>query len=246
MKRKRAYDPVDSGKQARIARMRGQIMANRAIVPVRTGLSRTGGFYGRYGESARRMGMKPELKFLDTGIVAALVDSTAEIPSGGQVCLIPQGDTESTRDGRQCTIESIVGRGSLLFAPGAGTSPATVVYLYVIQDTQCNGAAAAVGDVFTGTNFATAFHNLANSKRFIVLKKLIVTMNSTCGVTTAYGPTIRPINFAIKKNIPMEYSSTTGAIGEIKSNNVFYMVGSDGNSDDLVTFTMNTRIRFRG
>lgn len=177
------------------------------------------------------------------------MDTTAEVPATGQLALIPQGDTESTRDGRQCTITSIQIKGLLYFVPGvtAGTS-AEVSYLYLVLDTQCNGAAAAIDDVFTGNNLNTAMINLANSRRFRILKKWRFSWNPAAGAigagTLPY--MVKTIDFFKRVNIPMEFSGITGAITEIKSNNIFLCAGGANLQDDGVTVQGKCRVRFRG
>lgn len=187
----------------------------------------------------------PEKKFLDTTQSFAF-DATAEIPVTGQLALIPQGDTENTRDGRQCTIESVQGRLVWTFSPLASVTASTSCFLYLIQDTQANGAAAAVTDVFQSTNLSIALHNLANSTRFKVLRKWKKTFHPMAGVSAAYNTVTYQMEFYKRCLIPMEYSGATGAITEIKSNNLFFMAGSDTLTDDLVQCNGFVRIRFRG
>lgn len=201
------------------------------------GVSRIGGYYGRYA------GRNAELKFFDT-TNSFTFDATGEVPATGQLVLIPQGVTESARVGRKCVIKSIQMRGICVNVPAAAATSATTCYMYVVLDKQCNGAAAAATDVMTSTNFSLSFHNLSNSQRFVVLKKFRWTFQPGAGVTTAYNNSERAYDFFKKCNIPLEFSSTTGAITEIRSNNIFLLAGSDGQSDDLVTLAGNTRVRF--
>jgi len=188
------------------------------------------------------------MKFHDVGN-SFTFDNTAIVPASGQLALIAQGDTESTRDGRKAVIKSVQIRGTMSFIPGAGATASVVTYLYLILDTQTNGAAAAVTDVFTSTSMSTNMLQLNNSGRFRILKKWVHTFNATAGVTTAYNPVNKSLEFYKKCNIPMDWNSTAGAITEIRSNNLFLMAGSDtfnGNSDNTVTFTGTTRLRFVG
>lgn len=208
------------------------------VVP---GFTRAVGFYGRFNRQAPGA---IEKKFFDTA-VSFLVDSTGEVPASGQWALIPQGDTESTRDGRKATIKSIQFRGVAVFSPGAGATACTTMYFYVVQDTQCNGAAAAVTDVFTSNVLGTALINLNNSGRFRILKKIVVSFNPSAGATTAYNQMIRPIEFFLPCNIVMDWSSTTGAITEIRSNNIFILAGA-ANTDDAIAVDGNARLRFVG
>jgi len=215
--------------------------AGSMVVP---GYTRTGGFYGRYNKSSTA-GQAVEVKFLDTEI-SDQISLTGEVPpTGGQVALVPQGTTQSSRDGRKCTIKSILFRGTFVFAPGADANAATDIFMWLVMDKQCNGAAAAVTDVFTSTAMNTALHNLSNSERFLVLKKFKMQFNAGAGSTTAYSNVTKHYEFYKKCNIPMEFSSTTGAITEIKSNNIFWIWGCDS-LDDQVTCTATTRVRFVG
>lgn len=215
-----------------------------ALVRRAPGLLRRGGNYGRYGVNALQAGLKPELKFFDT-TNSFTFDVTGEVPATGQLALIPQGDTESTRDGRLAVIKSIQIRGSLIFNPGAQATAATSTFLYLILDTQANGAAAAATDVFTSADFWSNMINLNNSGRFRILKKWVHTFNPPAGATTAYNVQIKQLEYYKRCNIKMDWSSTTGAITEIRSNNIFLMAGAV-NSDDLVTFAGTTRLRFVG
>lgn len=202
------------------------------------GRTRRAGYYGRF------TGRGSELKFFDTTL-AFTIDLTGEVPATGQLVLIPQGVTESTRVGRKCVIKSILIKASLLLTPAAAAAPAGNTVIYLVQDMQTNGAAAAVTDCFTGATLPTAVHNMANSSRFKILKKFTHSWNPQAGATTAYAPMSKLLTFYRKCNIPLEYSSTTGAITELKSNNIFLFAGADsGTIDDLVAVNGVCRVRF--
>ncbi|AEF58776.1 coat protein [Mosquito VEM virus SDRBAJ] len=208
----------------------------RATVVV-PGYTRTGGTFGRFTG-----GPGSENKFFDTALGFSF-DSTGEVPATGQLNLIPQGVTESTRVGRSCILKSIQIKGRLRFDPGAAADSSTIAYLYLVQDSQCNGAAAAVTDVLTSATMAGAIVNMDNSQRFRILKKWTWALNSASGVSTAYNTVDRAIDYYRKCHIPLDFSSTTGAIGEIRSNNVFLLAGS-ADTDDLVAFSGVARVRF--
>lgn len=196
----------------------------------------------------RSLSFAPEIKFFDTAL-SFTIDATAEVPATGQLSLIPQGDTQSTRGGRKCVVTSINVKGNFVMVPAGAAVSAETVYLYLIQDKQCNGAAATVsGDtgIFTSANLSTANMNLSNSSRFVILKKWVVPLMATAGVTTAYNNSICPFDFYRKCNIPLEYdgAATTGAIGTIRSNNIFLVAGTSGITDDLVTVAGVARLRF--
>jgi len=204
------------------------------------GTLRTGGFYGRYNTNP----VKSEDKFFDTAL-SFDVDNTGEVPASGQLCLIPQGVTESTRVGRKCTIKSIQIRGVTQFTPGAAAVATAQVYIYVVLDTQCNGAAAAITDVLTSNTMSLAMINMANSGRFRILKRFAFPLNPTAGATGSWNNLIKPLEYFKRVNIPIEYSSTTGAIGEIRSNNIFLLAGCVGiSSDDLPQFSGTCRLKY--
>lgn len=198
---------------------------------------------------APRQEILPEKKFHDLGL-AFDIDFTAETAGAaglGQLDLIAQGDTESTRDGRQCTIDSIEIKGTLTFTPGAGATASGMTAIYLVQDTQANGAQAVFSDIFTTTVVNTCVRNLSNGSRFRILKKWIHTWNPPAGATTAYNTQTKFIDTFKKCNIPLEFSSTTGAIGELKSNHIFLAYGATlSGIDDLVSFAGKSRLRFRG
>lgn len=211
------------------------------------GAIRKVGFYGRYtrGANAKRIqqGLTPEKKFFDTALAFNL-DLTGEVPATGQLILIPQGDTESTRDGRQAVIKSIQIRGIVSFTPAAAATAATVGFIYLILDTQCNGAAAAVTDVFTSADMWANQLQLNNSGRFRILKRWVYPMVSPAGATTAYNNVQKQLEYYKRCSIPIDWNGTAGAITEIRSNNLFLMAGS--NTDDLMGFQGSCRVRFIG
>lgn len=216
-----------------------------AVSRARTGYSRKTGFYGRYGQAALANGLVPEMKFLDT-VLGFDFDTTGEVPPTGQLNLVVQGDGESQRDGRQCTVMSIHIRGKATYLPGANALAAGSSFLVLVQDMQCNGAAAATTDVYTANTLWAAHVNLANSKRFKIIKRWKWVSIATAGVTTAYNSSVKLIDWYKKINVPLEFSGSTGALTEIKSNNLFLLAGTDGNIDDQVSFSGICRIRFRG
>jgi len=210
-----------------------------AVVKRMPGSLRTGGFYGRYNSRPGN-----ENKFFDTAN-SFLIDQTGEVPATGQLVLIPQGTTESTRIGRKCVIKSIQIRGVFTFIPGAAATASQVSTVVLVWDKQCNGAAAAVTDVMTSNALGTALVNMANSERFVILKRWRITLQPGAGVTTAYNNTSRSLDYFKKCNIPIEYNSTAGAITEIRSNNLFLLAGADTNGgDDVVQFLGTTRVRY--
>jgi len=227
-----------------VASSSGQYKKRRAGPPksrLVPGFTRTGGAYLRF--TPRDQGGRGEMKYFDTAL-SFTIDTTGEVPATGQLVLIPQGVTETTRVGRLCRIRSIQMRGTVSFAPAAAANAATNLFVYLVLDTQTNGAAAAVTDVLTSNNLGVALINLNNSQRFRVIKRFKMTLNSQAGATTAYNNVVRTFDFYKRCNYLLDFSSTTGAITELRSNNLFLLAGSDGSSDDTATVAGNCRVRF--
>lgn len=202
-------------------------------------------YYGRFGRQVQRLrkSLDIEKKYFDTAINFTY-DATGEVPATGQLVLIPQGVTESTRVGRKCTIKSIQLRLTNTYVPGADTLGCTTAFLMLVLDKQANGAAAAATDVLTSTDFRQAMINLDNSERFVILKRFDMVLQAGAGVATAFGRDQKQIEYYKKCNIPIEYSSTAGAITEIKSNNLFFLAGTDQTTDDTVGCIGTVRVRF--
>ncbi len=204
------------------------------------GVDRTGGFYGRYS------GRDSELKFHDVNITDAIVAATGQITDS--VNKIPQGVTESERVGRKCTLKSInwhwqatLPEVDAVMTPAGSDSLRLVVYL----DKQCNGATAGVTDLLEAANWLQ-FRNLSNSGRFNFLMDKTVVLNysglaSDGAGVVSQGDVLRDGSFYKSCNIPIEFSSTTGAIGEIRSNNIGILLIS---SAGLVGFDSKMRLRF--
>lgn len=190
---------------------------------------------------------KEELKYFDTAVDFTM-DSTGEVPATGQLCFVQTGDAVTNRDGAVIFVKSLALRGVARFAPAAAATASTMGYIFIVQDRQCNGAAAAVTDVLTSADMSAAHGNVPNQFRFRVLKKLTFPMNSQAGVTTAYNNFTQLIDEYIKFPVPLEmrYKASAGAITDLASNNIFLLAGTDGQSDDTITVHLESRLRFTG
>lgn len=250
---KRSFEHMSSGPglsrsglvARRILRARVQASGYSAANPagrgrVSAGYTRRSGFYGRFS------GPNAEMKFLDTALsFAPATTAVCSTTAGtGGIVLIPAGTTESSRIGRKCTIKSIQLELFLSFVPAAAATASGVVNMWLIQDTQTNGAYPAITDVFTSGTAVSALRELANRGRFKIYKHWEFDFNSYGGATTAYNNVSKHVNYYKKCNVPLEYSSTTGAITELKSNSFFLAYGSTAGITTLVTVSGNSRVKF--
>lgn len=195
--------------------------------------------------SSKRAAPTGELKFLDTSN-SFTFDTTGEVPANGQLNLIPKGTGASERIGRKVHIKSIHMRSTI--QPNAVTwSGGAMIRFLIVQDKQCNGAAATWSGVngVLAADTISAFRNLDNIDRFVILKDWFLPITACAGVTTSFNTPIMEFEFHKKCNIPIEFDAVadTGAITTIRSNNLF-MLARSTTDDDILQHSGVTRIRY--
>ncbi len=222
------------------AKRRARFRRGRKIPKAMVGFLRTGGYFGKDGSGG-------ELKFHDIDLNDTLISLAATITDS--VIKIAQGTTESTRVGRKCTIRNIGWKFEILLNGTAAANINAVDVLRVILylDRQCNGATATATEILESDDYQS-FNNLSNKQRFYTLMDRTYDLNQTAaagnGTANDTAPRILSDSFYKKVNIPVEFSSTTGAITEIRSNNIGVMLISK--TGDLMTFASKFRFRFTG
>lgn len=202
---KRPYSSM-SGRAAVRRRVRRRVRS-------RVAAARIQGYYGKYPPQAS------ETKFKDFDPAVTPVATTGDIVLNS-ICTIAQGTDETERIGRRAMITKVLWRYSvklLTTATIADSSDIVRVILYL--DKQCNGAAAGVTDILDAAQF-DSFLKLENSGRFKILMDKFHTLTAQAGIAGNIGEVIVFRQKFCDLSIPIEYSSTTGAIGEIKSNNI--------------------------
>ncbi len=240
-KRRKSYRVRAGGARTRQAVQRVYRMQARSRArPFARGYDRTGGYYGRN---------PGEMKFHDIDVDDAVVAAGGVIQNTGSINLIPQGVTEKQRVGRKCVIKSIGWRFecSLPEQDAQGTPENNdVLRVIMYQDKQCNGATAAVTDILESADYQS-FNNLANSSRFRTLMDRTYALNWEGGMASdgaglvSQARTTIADTFFKRCNIPLEFDSTTGALTEIRSNNIgVLLVSSQGSSQ----FLSKIRLRF--
>lgn len=227
---------------AAVARSRS--MARRGkITGAARGYLRTGGFYGRY-RAPGRLAQGTELKFFDG------VNSTAAVGVGGTIAQdslneIAQGVGESQRVGRKCTLKKLNMRGECtLPAATNATNTSDRLRLVVYHDKQTNGAAAAVTDILESAT-QDSFLNLANKGRFRILAEKNFTMSAAgataSGAAYTYGEVVKSYKLNINLNTPIEFDGATGAITEMRTNNIGVLLISDSG---LCSCVFRWRVRY--
>jgi len=181
------------------------------------------------------------------------------------------GDSGSDRDGRQVINDSIHVRGCVTYANsnGATSDMSMQVNIVLVLDTQTNGSGPTGGQVFvnpgdtnTGTlryvNGCEPFVNLANSKRFRILKHIrrLLAPSSISGnavASYASGGFIYAMDVPLK-GMKTNYvadggiaasgtpgAATTASIGD---NGIFLFAWCD--LAGIAVHSFNSRLRFRG
>ncbi len=204
-------------------------------------------FTGRTAGNGHKMG---EWKFHDIDINDASVAQNGTILEDS--CnTIAQGVTESQRIGRKCTIRSINWRFRVLLTGQTDVNnlaaAADTVRVILYLDKQANGAAAGVTDILESDDFQS-FNNLANKSRFRTLMDRVYDLSASAGAGTSAaaandtGPIFASDAIYKKCNIPIEYSSTTGAITEVTSNNIGVLILAAAGA--RTSFDSKMRLRF--
>ncbi len=217
--------------------------ARRKIAFVR-GRDRVAGYYGRFRGGFR--GPAGELKFFDLDIDDASIAVNGTILEDS--CnAISQGTGESQRLGRKCTIKQIGWKFDVRLNQTTASNNTDVVRVILYLDRQCNGATATVTGILESDDFQS-FNNLANKSRFSTLMDKTYSLNMAGlagdGTTTDSGAKILSGSFYKKCNIPLEFDNTTGAITELRSNNIGVLILAKTGA--LCVFSSKMRLRFVG
>lgn len=216
------------------------VPAAKSLV-VHPGQYRIGGAYQRSAPGSY------EKKYFDT------VYAAASIPAAGGFTvswnLLPQGTTKNQRIGNKCVLTNLNFHGQFtLLTQAAASVVGDKIRWIVFVDRQANGAVpAAIADLIQtmpgATTDVNSFRNMDNVDRFVILKDKTYTLNQTTQSGSLGSNVVtREIKMNKKVNIPLEFSSTTGAITEIRSNNVLALIISLGNN--LTQFAGTSRVKF--
>lgn len=236
------------------------------------GFDRNVGFYGRnikrrkMNTNGARYKAGVERKFYDLLTIDGSLDANSNVipitaagPVGDTTSIndIPQGTGESQRIGRKCTITRISAKLSFEWDDTGGTSAdltaaercSETIRILLYWDKQCNGTAAPPTSLLD-VDVYNSFPNLANTNRYRFLYDKTFAWNTTAigaGNGTA-NDSIRvvhdyQVNLAINTFIPIEFSSTAGALTEIKSNNIGILIYAKAGGRMLLR-PSRIRIRF--
>lgn len=203
------------------------------------GYVRTTGFYGRYNRHSVRSSSVSELKFKDNAFITTITSAGVILPSTNSLVNIAVGTGPNERIGRQIKVKSI--NAYLTLQKNSSSYATDTIRIMLVLDTQCNGTAPAITDILQ-TASVNSFRNMANSKRFVVLKDSEINITSATYDGTNFATVHRQLEFFRKVNYSIEYDQnmSTGAISTIRSNNLFLVALTN-----YASISVNGTVRIR-
>lgn len=194
-----------------------------------------------------------EKKHVDLGVGVTVLASAGTVePAAGSYVLIAQGLTDKTRVGNKITVTNFNLRFTLSQDDTGTGAIFNINFRYMlIIDKQCNGATLPTtllldpGNPALTTVDLKSFRNLDNTDRFEVLTDKFIHMSQSCtnALHSNQGES-RVYKVSHKLNLPIHYSGTTGAITELKSNNLVALLIPDTTSTTTTNYTALARIKF--
>lgn len=186
------------------------------------GIDRAGvGNYNRYLPSST------EKKYIDTTLTLS-----DPVPTTGSIydslVNIAQGAGESQRVGRKVTVTAISLRYEVAI-DNTSTPSATEdgVRVILFHDAQTNGVAASVTDILAAASYLS-FNNLSNKERFKILSDKFHDVSCTAGAWDGANDQFAAKGVTksvyLRCEVPVEFSGATGAITEIRSNNLGVLI----------------------
>lgn len=207
----------------------------------------------------RQMKMVPwtgkEKKFFDTELTGASFATTWSTMENATTALsaVAQGTTESTHDGRQYTIHSIMIKGFIhgnaieAQAAPVGDELARIV---LVVDQQTNGVILTATDVMDGgaASDFTSFRNLQHTHRFRVLRdkrfRIVRGTNNEGAVDSFSGDPFEipfELYYHFPKGLRVQTDNTPANISSITDTSI-HLIGTASATIVLLSYT--SRIRF--
>lgn len=149
-----------------------------------------------------------------------------------------QGDTSSTRSGRQLELKSLYMR--YVWALATTSTGGSKLRICIVYDKQANAAAPLVTDIFQTDNHISP-NNLGNSQRFIML---VDELTEPVAAGTSFS--VSGVIYRKLKNAITQFnSSTTGTIADINSGSLYLLASQSTNVlTTAPTFAIYSRVRF--
>lgn len=210
-------------------------------------------FSKKQARKLRLLAKSKEFNHFDT-------DATANPTTSGDLLipsmvLMQEGDESDNREGDKVTVTSIYVKGVLTLGYDSNKAisvlknTAIVKLLIVLDKARSKGATQITySDIFTGLDL-NDFRNLETTSRFQILKEKIVHLHSNAvsyqSGLNAYSSfdVAKYVTMSIPKvNIPIEYSASTGAVGDLTKNNLLLIGITEGGG--IVGGSLKSRVRY--
>jgi len=172
---------------------------------------------------------KAELKSFDVGF-GTTVDSTGTLT---KISSIPQGDTDSTRDGDQLLVTRISLRGTLANSSSDLTNVMRVIIFKWMQDDASAGPVSATDILQSLSPYSPYDRDGLRAKKFIVLLDRFLT-------TSLQGPAIMKYDYDSKHDFKISYSA--GAVTGYS--NIYVLQISDSSGIPHPTGSWISRVWF--
>lgn len=211
----------------------------------RTGSTRKVGFYGRYNDPYHGTEER-EKKFIDSDVNDAVVAQNGTVLTD-TINAIAQGVQPSQRVGRKAIIKNINWRWTAVLESEAsgGAQSSETLRIILFLDRQANGALATVLSIIEQDDWQS-YNSLVNKGRFTILYDNTIDLNPVAaagnGTVNDWAENSRSGSFYKECNIPIEFDGPSGAITEIRSNNLGVLLISRAGTP--VVFASKFRLRF--
>jgi len=217
-------------------------MAARAA-SVGTMLS-TRGFRPGYGRGPSRTSV--EKKYIDTAVSNYVVNTTGSVTLLNGVAT---GDDATDRTGRKIQCESVQIRGFVY--PEDDNTTAQMGRVMLVWDKQSNGGSApAITDILTAAT-GTAFNNLNNRERFVIIRdhKFVfgpVSDTATQAIAGTYSGSPWAVDDFVRLGPQYQttFGGTTAAIGSITTGSLLLVTVGDNASGVAALARIRARVRF--
>jgi len=157
------------------------------------------------------------------------------LATGPLVWSIRQGVTGDDRSGDKAMVTQMKWHLTLTQTTTAGTCKGSTVWLYVVQDKNCDGAALIPLNVWHGTSgLATNVRNPEYLSRYVILAKRKLTFNPTGLVTVgAQYQDTKSVEIGFRKRILASYDNNGGVVGDLTLNNVQLVYYTDQGTTEV-------------
>ncbi len=175
------------------------------------------------------------------------VDTSAETSI---VARITSGTGASNRIGRSIKLYSIQLRGAIQHTQGILSTDNDHVRFVMVADSQCNGAAPAVLDIWASDSI-DSFLNLQNEDRFDILyDNTYVPLKPLAGdgTTLDSGLLLSYINITLPVDDmeTIDYLDSNGTVSDLTRQNIFMMVCSRRAQPATIRAETKLRLRYSG